>query len=126
LFYSCSHCNSIKNSKKYEDGIIDCCVRDPEQLLEYQLEENKVKVIVKNKDDAEALLTADLIEETFNSTSTGIRKQAGQVRLEDLQGTMNALYSQIARYLEFPGGFVATFFRIHRENRLWTVPQQYY
>ena len=33
LFYSCSHCNSVKNSGKYEEGIIDCCVRDPEDLL---------------------------------------------------------------------------------------------
>ena len=25
LFWSCSHCNGIKNQKKYDDGIIDCC-----------------------------------------------------------------------------------------------------
>ncbi len=107
LFYSCSHCNSVKNSEKYEEGIIDCCVRDPEELLDFQLTENKVKVIVKNKEDAEAVRTADLIEETFNSTSTGIRKQAGQVRLNELQGTMNALYSQMNRYQENPSDIIA-------------------
>ena len=107
LFYSCRHCNSVKNSEEYEEGIIDCCVRDPEELLDFQLTENKVKVIVKNKQDAEAVRTADLIEETFNSTSTGIRKQAGQVRLNELQGTMNALYSQMNRYRENPSDIVA-------------------
>ena len=29
LFWSCSHCNGIKNQKKYDDGIIDCCKNDP-------------------------------------------------------------------------------------------------
>lgn len=35
LFWSCSHCNSVKNNGKYDDGIIDCCKDDPEmeQLL---------------------------------------------------------------------------------------------
>lgn len=106
LFYSCSHCNSVKNSEKYEEGIIDCCARDPEELLKFQLIENKVKVLVKSKEDEEALRTADLIEETFNSTSTGIRKQAGQVRLKELQGTMNALYSQLTHYQNNPSDVV--------------------
>ena len=107
LFYSCGHCNSVKNSKKYEEGIIDCCVRDPEELLEFQLAENKIKVIVKNKEDAEAIRTAELIEEIFNSTSTGIRKQAGQVRLNELQVTMNALYSQLSQFQNNPSDIVA-------------------
>ena len=77
LFYSCSHCNSIKNSKKYEEGIIDCCVRDPEDLLDFQVIENHVVVVAKNEADTEAARTAELIEEVFNSTSTGIRKAAG-------------------------------------------------
>lgn len=25
LFWSCGHCNSVKNSSKYNEGIIDCC-----------------------------------------------------------------------------------------------------
>lgn len=102
LFYSCSHCNSVKNSKKYEEGIIDCCVRDPEDLLIYRLTENHVEVLVKDKTDQEALRTAELIEETFNSNSTGIRKEAGQVRLRELQVTMNALYSQLEQYQHDP------------------------
>ena len=41
-----------------------------------------------------------------NSTSTGIRKQAGQVRLKELQGTMNALYSQLTHYQNNPSDVV--------------------
>lgn len=33
LFYSCSHCNSVKNKKKYEDCILDCCQVDPEEYI---------------------------------------------------------------------------------------------
>lgn len=102
LFYSCSHCNSVKNSGKYEEGIIDCCVRDPEDLLIYRLKENRVEVITVEKSDKEAICTAELIEETFNSTSTGIRREAGQVRLRELQLTMNALYSQLEKYQQDP------------------------
>lgn len=38
LFWSCGHCNQIKNQKKYEEGIIDCCKCDPELLLTFKLE----------------------------------------------------------------------------------------
>ena len=61
-----------------------------------------VEVLVKDKTDQEALRTAELIEETFNSNSTGIRKEAGQVRLRELQVTMNALYSQLEQYQHDP------------------------
>ncbi len=102
LFYSCSHCNSVKNNSKYEEGIIDCCSRDPEDVLTYRLDENHVKVNVKNSDDREASLTAELIEEVFNSKSTGIRTEAGQIRLRELQVVMNTLYKQLARYRKNP------------------------
>ena len=101
LFYSCSHCNSVKNSVEYEEGIIDCCICDPEDLLEYQLVENHVRVVAK-KEDKETVRTAKLIEDVFNSTSTGIRKEAAEVRLRDLQRTMNAFYTQLERYLLNP------------------------
>ena len=102
LFYSCGHCNSVKNVSKYEAGIIDCCVRDPEEALSYHLSENHVKVQVKDTTDAEAVLTADLIEEVFNSASTGIRTKAAQVRLRELQGIMCTLYKQLERYQQNP------------------------
>ena len=33
LFWSCAHCNSVKNQEKYTGKIIDCCKVDPEQRL---------------------------------------------------------------------------------------------
>lgn len=33
LFWACSHCNSVKNQSKYEEGIIDCCQQEYELLL---------------------------------------------------------------------------------------------
>lgn len=102
LFYSCPHCNSVKNSPRYDEGIIDCCVRDPEELLTHHLVENHVEVTVKVETDMEAVRTADLIEEVFNSTSTGIRKIASQVRMRKLQETMNAFYSQLECYQNNP------------------------
>jgi len=92
LFLSCRHCNSVKNSSNYDEGIIDCCVRDPETLLIQRLEENKVKVDVTDSNDEELLRTAKLIEEIFNTTSTGIRTNNAQARITELQRTMNALY----------------------------------
>ncbi len=102
LFYSCSHCNSVKNSPKFEEAIIDCCSRDPEDVLNYYLLGSQVKVSVKDPTDREALLTAELIEEVFNTQSTGIRTEAGQVRLKELQTVMNTLYIQLDRYRKKP------------------------
>lgn len=107
LFYSCSHCNNVKNNKKYEEGIIDCCARDPEELLAYQLEGNRVHVFLKTTDDSEADRTAELIEEVFNSTSTGIRSEAAEVRLRELQKIMNAFYTALEQYIQTPENKIA-------------------
>lgn len=102
LFYACSHCNSVKNKKEYEEGIIDCCSRDPEKLLSYSLQENRVAVSVFVKSDSEAILTAKLIEEIFNTTSTGIRTKAAQARLYELQRTMVGFYATLEQYKHDP------------------------
>lgn len=33
LFLACGHCNSVKNQRKYDNHIIDCCVYDPEERI---------------------------------------------------------------------------------------------
>mgnify|MGYP002863741611 CR=1 FL=1 len=30
LYWSCRHCNSVKNQAKYDERILDCCACDPE------------------------------------------------------------------------------------------------
>lgn len=33
LFWSCGHCNGIKNQRKYDEHIIGCCKVDPEDRI---------------------------------------------------------------------------------------------
>lgn len=33
LFLVCAHCNSVKNKKKYDSGILNCCETDPEEFF---------------------------------------------------------------------------------------------
>ena len=57
LFLSCGHCNSVKNQKKYDEGIIDCCKVDPEKLLTFRINENAVEIEKKEeKEDKTALI----------------------------------------------------------------------
>lgn len=107
LFYSCGHCNKVKNKQKYDAGIIDCCVRDPELLLEQELIGEDVRVRALNKSDSEACLTAQLIEEVFTSESTPLRTHASDVRLKALQRQMNLLYSSLSEYGSDKDNFVA-------------------
>jgi uncharacterized protein (TIGR02646 family) len=98
LFLSCPHCNKTKAKQKYDEGIIDCCVRDPEALLEQNLIENEVSVNVLVEDDREATLTAELIEEVFMSDNPPIRGYEADMRLRELQKRMNLLYKNLAAY----------------------------
>ena len=54
LFWACGHCNSVKNQKKYDSGIVDCCTRDPEQLIYHRCAEGKVGVeAISDNSDSE-------------------------------------------------------------------------
>ncbi len=94
LFWSCGHCNGVKNQKKYEEGILDCCKKDPEQFIIFCLEENNVYVKEKNIDDKEAMITAQLVYEVFNLKNTGMRVYKSEFRLKKLQEEMNVLYKK--------------------------------
>ena len=102
LFYSCTHCNTVKNKPRYADGIIDCCERDPELLLRQELSENTVHVTATDSLDAEAVRTAQLIEEVFMTDHPALRSKAADARLRDLQACMNALYAKLEEYSEDP------------------------
>ena len=98
LFLCCRHCNGVKNKAKYDERVIDCCVRDPEALLEQELVKDMVCVSTVDKEDSEAVGTAELIEEVFTSSNTGLREHASAVRLAELQKCMNILYKMIGEY----------------------------
>lgn len=102
LFLSCSHCNSVKNQKKYAEGILDCCKKDPEQYIIFFLKENDVYVKEKNEKDKQAVLTAQLVDEVFNLKNTGMRKIKSDIRIKELQIEMNILYKKLQEYKQNP------------------------
>ncbi len=81
LFWSCGHCNSVKNRDKYDVGIMDCCKQDPEQYLTFQLKSDRVVVIVIKLECEIYRRTAELITETFSLKNTGMRTYASDERL---------------------------------------------
>lgn len=102
LFWSCGHCNGVKNRKEYDIGIIDCCKKDPEKLLMFDLVEGDVVIYSLDEYDSEAKLTAQLIYEVFNLQNTGMRVQKSEHRLRKLQAEMNSFYKLLEKYKKFP------------------------
>ena len=96
LFWSCGHCNGIKNSGKYDEGIIDCCRQDPEEYLSFRLKNDEVIIHVANLEGIYKR-TATLITETFTLQNTGMRTYTSNERLRLLQKEMNILYRQLEK-----------------------------
>ncbi len=95
LFWACGHCNIVKNQRKYDMGIIDCCKEDPEKLLSFRAEDSQVRVAAQNEENEKAVLTAQLIMEVFDFRNTGMRVYASEMRLQELNREMNKLYDAI-------------------------------
>ena len=133
LFYSCAHCNSVKNQRKYHDMILDCCKIDPETILDQQFIQGHVQV--KPLDETqEARMTAVLLTECFELTNTGIREYECQTRVNALSVTMATLYKALEKYRANPSdrnlrtlrgmlcrtykfaGFTRTYVRNHIES----------
>lgn len=99
LFYSCAHCNGVKNRAEYEESILDCCRVDPEEYLLQELVDGHVQVKVLK---TEGEKTAQLITECFERTNTGIRIIECQTRVDALKQTMNALFRSLDRHQKRP------------------------
>lgn len=95
LFWSCGHCNGIKNQEKYDVGVIDCCKVDPELLIIFQLQDEKVLVYAKDNSNMQAVLTAELITEVFGKTNTPLRTYKCDMRYQELNQEMNKLYDSL-------------------------------
>jgi len=102
LFLCCGHCNKVKNNERYDKGIIDCCRRNPEELMNFLLQDGDIVVSAKNEDDEQSVLTAALIYESFNLRNTGIRNAACEYRLRALMSNMNVFYRELERYKKYP------------------------
>lgn len=101
LFYVCPHCNNLKKDAKYDDRIIDCCVEDPEDMIEQCYENGHVNVH-NTVAEERAVMTAELIRECFEKRNTGIREAACQYRINCLAEEMNFLYKTLERYKKNP------------------------
>ena len=97
LFWACGHCNGVKNNGKYDEGIVDCCRQDPEEYLDFQLDNDNVVISVKKSDDQIYKRTALLIRETFSLKNTGMRTYTSDERLRLLQKEMTLLYGQLEK-----------------------------
>lgn len=97
LFWSCSHCNSIKNQQKYDGNIINCCQEDPERHISCQYVNNEVDVNALDH-EITSQITAELINETFNLQNTGMRVVAAAYRTKALRKEMNIFFNELQRY----------------------------
>lgn len=97
LFWSCSHCNSVKNNGKYDDGIIDCCKDDPEQVLSFALVNDDIMITMLDSEDEIQKKTALLATEVFSLKNTGMRTYRSDQRLKLLQKEMNIFYKQLEK-----------------------------
>ena len=89
--------------RKYEEGILNCCQRDPEDAMVFHLRQEEVEVWPKSPEDREAVLTSELVEEVFNLENTGMRIVGSAVRTRLLQEEMNTLYKKLEAYRKNPG-----------------------
>ncbi len=106
LFWSCGHCNGIKNNTKYDQGIIDCCKLDPEKYLQFYLIDNAVAIDVSDIKDECQKRTALLITEVFSVKNTGMRTYTSDERVRLLQKEMNILYKQLEKLHNNPSSKV--------------------
>lgn len=97
LFWSCGHCNGIKNNSKYDEGILDCCKSDPEKSICFRLTNNDVAIAVSDPENEILSRTASLITEAFSLKNTGMRIYTSDERVKQLQKEMNLLYKQLEK-----------------------------
>ena len=102
LFWSCGHCNKVKNRQEYDNGILDCCNQDPEEVICFRTENNNVDVTAKNQADIVAVLTSELVQEVFNIKNTGMRIYKSELRLQELNMEMNILYDNLEELKKNP------------------------
>lgn len=95
LFYSCAHCNSVKNQTQYESNILDCCTTDPETMIHHELVNGHV-VVTPLIGTPDAQNTANLVQDCFELRNRPIRSIESQNKVTALMGTMNLL----CKYLE--------------------------
>ena len=95
LFWACGHCNGVKNQQKYDEGIMDCCKKDPEEEIYFRLINEEIHVSAKDNSNKEAVLTAALVQEVFSLKTTGMRVYKSEMRFQELNKELNKLYDNL-------------------------------
>lgn len=101
LFYACPHCNNLKKEVKYDEKIIDCCIEDPETMIE-QCYENGYVSVHNRVPEERAVMIAALIQDCFEKRNTGIREAVCQYRINRLADEMNVLYKTLEKHKKDP------------------------
>ncbi|MCD8023083.1 MAG: hypothetical protein LUF30_08965 [Lachnospiraceae bacterium] len=83
----------MKNQQKYDVGIIDCCKDDPEEQIWFRFREKETQVSAKDQENAQAVLTAQLVTEVFNQKNTGLRTRASNQRLHEMTLEIHTIYA---------------------------------
>ena len=96
LFYSCAHCNSVKNQRQYESNILDCCKTDPETMIHHALVNGHV-VVTPLTGTTDAQNTASLVQDCFELRNRPIRSIESQNKVTALKSTMNLLCKHLAK-----------------------------
>lgn len=102
LFWACGHCNGVKNQQKYDEGVVDCCNQDPEELIDFKLINEDIEVRAKDDTNEKAVLTATLVMEVFNLKNTGMRVYKSEMRFQELNKEMNKLYDNLEELINNP------------------------
>ena len=67
-------------------------------MIDFQLASEEVRVNAKDDLNEEAVLTATLIQETFELKNTGMRVKASEMRYQELNKEMNKLYDNLEEW----------------------------
>lgn len=102
LFWACGHCNLVKMNSKYDVGIIDCCIVDPETIITFELKEGKINVKAKDEKNQQAVLTATLVSEVFTLPGSAMRDYKREMRFQELNREMNVLYDNLEKLNKNP------------------------
>ena len=92
----------MKNQRKYDDHIIDCCNSDPEERIWFRLNDGKTDVVAVDESDLDAEKTAQLVTEVFNLKNTGMRVYKSDFRFKELNKEMNKMLDVLDELAQNP------------------------
>ena len=93
----------VLRTRKYDEGIIDCCKDDPEKLLTFRINENAVEIEKKEeKEDKTLDRTIELLQEVYGIDNTGMREYKSDMRFKGVLRQMNLLYDNLEQLKENP------------------------